>query len=163
MSLDVSMKSFREALQNATAPAVTAGRDLLFEDHPFKSFIDFCKRHTSGNVVFRGASDNPAAPDSPLEPAKLADSNVICSDRDDGLHIPMLDIDMPAMLLKSSTYGHYHLYIDKPMTWENYVKLLDVLAEVGILEPGYVGVSKRRGRTQLRTPWTKKEGRPASE
>jgi hypothetical protein len=45
------------------------------------------------------------------------------------------------------------------MTWENYCKLLDVLAEVGILEPGYVSVAKKRKRTQVRTPWTKKGDR----
>lgn len=152
--------AFRAALQNATR---TPGRDLIFPDHPFKAFLDFCKRQASGNTVFKGGSENPAAPDPPLEPALLVESNLVCSDRDDGLHIPMLDLDMPAMLLKSSTYGHYHLYIDKPMTWENYEKLLDVLGEVGILEPGYVAVSKRRKRTQLRTPWTKKQRKEANE
>lgn len=147
-------------LQNATR---TPGRDLIFPDHPFKAFLDFCKQQRSGKQVLRGGSDNPAAPEPPLEEALLVDSNLVCSDRkDDGLHIPMLDIDMPAMLLKSSTRNHYHLYIDKPMTWKNYVKLLDVMAEVGILEPGYVAVSKKRKRTQLRTPWTKK-GNEASE
>lgn len=154
------MNEFSELRQMLLAKQ---GRDLLFEENPFKAFFDFCKRHVSGNVAFLGASDNPALDEPPLEEARLHQSNVVCSDRDDGLHIPMLDIDMPAMLLRSSTRNHYHLYIDKPMTWENYVKLLDVMAEVGILESGYVAVAKKRGRTQLRTPWTKKESRSRSE
>lgn len=130
---------------------------LDFDEHPFKTFIDFCRRQVSGVTVFRGASDNPDAPDEPLEPAKMADSNVVCSHMKEGdLHLPMFDIDMPAMLLRSTTRNHYHLYIDKPMTWENYVKLLDVMAEVGILEAGYVAASKRRGHTSLRPPWVKK-------
>jgi hypothetical protein len=130
-------------------------RDLIF---PHQGFIDFCRRQASGVAELNGASDEVTFPDPALEPAPLSESNLVCSDRkDDDLHIPILDVDMPAMLLKSSTYGHYHLYIDKPMSWENYCKLLDVLAEVGILEQGYVDVSKKRKRTQVRTPWTKKE------
>lgn len=163
----MSIEDFRKfmaegVLQNATR---TPGRDLIFPDHPHKAFLDFCKQQACGNTVFKGGSENPAAPDPPLEPALLVDSNLVCSDRKDNpdLHIPVLDLDMPAMLLKSSTYGHYHLYIDKPMSWENYEKLLDVLGEVGILEPGYVAVSKKRKRTQLRTPWTKKARKEANE
>jgi len=128
-------------------------RDLIF---PFQNFIDFCRGQVSGNSEMKGSSGDKGGPGD-LVPAALSESNLVCSDRkEDGLHIPILDIDMPAMLLKSSTYGHYHLYIDKPMSWENYCKLLDVMAEVGILEPGYVSVSKKRKRTQVRTPWTKK-------
>jgi hypothetical protein len=127
---------------------------------PHEGFINFCKRQVCGVAELNGSSDDPAQPEAVLEPAPLSESNLVCSDRkDDGLHIPVLDVDMPAMLLKSSTFGHYHLYIDKPMTWENYCKLLDVLAEVGILEPGYVSVAKKRKRTQVRTPWTKKGDR----
>lgn len=130
-------------------------RDLIF---PYQGFIDFCRGQISGIAKLNGSSAEAKATftDADLEPAPLSESNLVCSDRKDGLHIPILDVDMPAMLLKSSTYGHYHLYIDKPMTWKNYCKLLDVLAEVGILEPGFVSVSKRRKRTQVRTPWTKK-------
>lgn len=133
--------------------------ELLFgqvvEPHPHQRFLDFCKRQVSGVSPLNGSSSDPTKL-SDLTPMPLAESNLVCSDRDDGLHMPILDLDMQAMLLKSSTFGHYHLYIDCPMTWEHYQKLLDVLAEVGILEPGYVGVSKKRKRTQVRTPWTKK-------
>lgn len=127
-------------------------RDLLL---PWQEFVDFCRGQRSGNSPLNGSSDK--APVEDMVPAPLSEANLVCSDRRaDDLHIPILDLDMNAMLLPSSTPGHHHLYIDKPMTWENYQKLLDVLAEVGILEPGYVGVSKRRKRTQVRTPWTKK-------
>ena len=71
-------------------------------------------------------------------------------------HTPVLDIDVPAALVPSSTPGKHHLYLDVPMTWETYVKLLDVMAEAGILEPGYVGASKARGFTAVRLPWIRK-------
>lgn len=108
-------------------------------------------------------SDRSTAAATPSNPATggmvaapLSESNLVCSDMADGLHRPILDVDMDAMLIPSSTPGHHHLYIDKPMSWEDYRKLLDVMAEVGILEPGYVSVAKKRKRTQVRTPWTKK-------
>ena len=72
------------------------------------------------------------------------------------LHRPVLDLDMPVRLYPSSTPGHHHLYVDKPMTWDHYVKLLDVLAEVGLIQPGYASASKDRGYTRLRLPWVRK-------
>ena len=72
------------------------------------------------------------------------------------LHTPVLDMDIPATLVPSSTPGKNHLYLNAPMTWDQYCKLLDVLAEVGILEPGYVSASKARGFTAVRLPWIQK-------
>ena len=73
-------------------------------------------------------------------------------------HRPVLDIDLPIKVVESSTPGHHHLYIDKEMDWEDYSKLLEVLAEVGILEPGYVSAALDRGFTAVRLPWVKKPG-----
>lgn len=75
-------------------------------------------------------------------------------------HKPLLDIDFPAKLVPSSTPGHFHLFLDKKLTWENYKKLLSVLAEVGIIEPGYYGASLKRGSTDVRLPWIKKDDPP---
>lgn len=74
-----------------------------------------------------------------------------------GTHKPVLDIDMPVKVIPSSTEGHFHLYIDKEMPWEDYVKLMNVMAEVGILEPGYVRASTTRKYSACRLPWVKKE------
>lgn len=74
-----------------------------------------------------------------------------------GLHSPALDIDVPAWLIPSSTPGHSHLYIDAPMTWWTYKRLLKALAAAGIIEKGYLKASLKRGRTDLRVPWLKKE------
>lgn len=73
------------------------------------------------------------------------------------LHKPVLDLDIPAVLLPSSTEGHFHLYIDKEMSWKSYKKLLTVLAEVGIIEEGYLRASVARKHTAVRLPWIKKE------
>lgn len=86
-------------------------------------------------------------------------ANVITS-RVDGtdLHKPVLDLDLPATLLPSSTPGHFHLLIDKAMTWEAYEALLHALADAGLVEPGYVSASQSRGYTAVRLPWVRKGG-----
>jgi hypothetical protein len=81
---------------------------------------------------------------------------------DDNLwHRPVLDMDFPVQVHSSSTPGHCHVYIDKVLPWEAYVRLLEVMAEVGLLEPGYVRASVERGHTAARLPWVNKHD-PAS-
>jgi hypothetical protein len=80
-----------------------------------------------------------------------------------GTHTPLLDIDMPAALIPSSTEGHYHLYIDKEMTWREYKRFLKAMMKAGIIEKGYYKVSVKRKATQLRLPWIKKVEAPAVE
>jgi hypothetical protein len=75
-----------------------------------------------------------------------------------GKHAVLLDIDLPADLLKSSGGAdRFHLYIDTALPWRKYKLLLRVLAYCGIIEKGYYKASKRRKATFLRTPDTKKE------
>ena len=73
------------------------------------------------------------------------------------MHRPMLDLDFPATLIPSTTEGHFHLYLDKPMTWRKYKRLLRALGEAGIIEHGYMQASLERGYSSLRLPWVKKE------
>lgn len=63
---------------------------------------------------------------------------LIITKEDEDLHAPALDIDgINCEVRPSSTEGNFHLYIDKPMSWEDYSKLMKVMTEVGILEMGY--------------------------
>jgi len=80
------------------------------------------------------------------------DANVVTSLLSDGSHAPVLDIDFGAQLIPSSAPGHFHLYLDKAMTWRKYRRLLKALGSAGILEPGYVGASLRRGHSAVRRP-----------
>jgi hypothetical protein len=83
--------------------------------------------------------------------------DIVLSKDNDGNHRPVLDIDFPAALIPSSTPGHFHLYLDKQLTTTQYMKLLDALAESGIIERGYASVSEARGYTSARLPWVKKK------
>ena len=83
-------------------------------------------------------------------------ANLISSRLDDGMHAPVLDIDFNARLQPSSTKGHFHLYLEKPMTWRKYRRLLRALYKAGIIQKGYYTNSVRRRQTLVRLPWVKK-------
>lgn len=71
-------------------------------------------------------------------------------------HLVMLDIDVPAALVPSSTPGNHHLYIDVKLSHEQYTKLVNVLEECGIIQPGIKMGFEARGGTTLRMPWVRK-------
>lgn len=73
-------------------------------------------------------------------------------------HAVILDLDVPAYLVPSSTEGHSHLYIDVKCSREDYFNLLHALADCGVIEEGYARASEAKGATFLRLPWVKKEG-----
>lgn len=71
-------------------------------------------------------------------------------------HKPVIDLDLPARLVPSSTPGHYHLYIDAEVSWEAYARLLKAFVEAGLVEKGYLGASLSRGFSSVRPPWVRK-------
>ena len=73
-----------------------------------------------------------------------------------GLHAPVLDLDFPAVLVPSTTPGHFHLYLDKEVPWDKFKVLLMAMWEVGLLEKGYVDTAIARGYTTVRLPWVTK-------
>lgn len=72
-------------------------------------------------------------------------------------HRPVLDIDLPVKVVPSSTPGHSHVFIDAPMTWATYSRLLEALADAGLVERGYVSASQARGYTSVRLPHVKRD------
>lgn len=105
----------------------------------------------SSDLVGNGSEEREET--TRLDEANVISSKVVNHD----LHTVMLDLDVPARLVPSTTPGHSHLYIDVPMPWRKYKALLFALTEAGIIEPGYYGVSVRKRATMLRLPWIKKE------
>jgi len=94
-----------------------------------------------------------AIPTDDLEEATVITSRVA---GEGDLHKVVLDIDLPAQLIPSSTPGHFHLYIDKEIPWREYRHLLHALANAGVIEEGYAGASTARGYTAARLPWVRK-------
>lgn len=97
------------------------------------------------------------------DPVVKADANLVSSLCVDGRHRPVLDLDVPARYVPSTTPGHDHLYIDLPagLTWEQYEAVLVALGNAGILEPGYVSAARRRHATFVRPQGVKKPAKEA--
>lgn len=72
------------------------------------------------------------------------------------LHKPVIDFDIPIRAIPSSQEGHFHLYIDKEITWESYKKILDAFVDSGLVERVHAESSKSRGYSAVRLPWVKK-------
>lgn len=72
------------------------------------------------------------------------------------MHAPVLDLDFPAMLVPSSTPGHFHLYLERQMPWPLYEAMLRALGDAGVLQRGYVNASIARGATFVRDPESSK-------
>jgi hypothetical protein len=104
--------------------------------------------------------DGPYIPGSPGDRIRVGDDgthNLVSSLTEDGRHMPAIDLDIPHSYLPSSTPGHGHLFIDMPMSWEQYELLLTVLHSVGIIEDGFFRLSLQRKASFLRKPGTYKE------
>lgn len=92
--------------------------------------------------------------------ASELDAEVVSSEIDTrglNVHAPVLDLDVVAYLLPSTTPGHTHLYINHPIPWCKYKRMLKAMGNAGVLEQGYVEASIRRGHSSVRVPWLKKE------
>jgi hypothetical protein len=72
------------------------------------------------------------------------------------LHKPQLDLDIPSSYHYSSTPGHAHLQVDVEVPWSKYLQWLQLSADLGIIQQGWVNASKKRGYTTLRLPHVKK-------
>jgi hypothetical protein len=79
------------------------------------------------------------------------------TDLEENGHLPCFDLDLPAHLEPSSTPGHFHLYINKVVSWEKYVNLLHAMCEAGLVSEKYVEMSVKRGQTFVRRPGVYKQ------
>lgn len=77
--------------------------------------------------------------------------------QDVDLHVLALDIDLPIRVVPSTHPGRGHLWIRKPMPWDDVLKVLAVLVEVGVVAPSYEEHSQRRGYTCLRPAFIDKK------
>lgn len=84
--------------------------------------------------------------------ASYEDATLVSSLTTSGKHAPVIDLDLPAQLIPSTTPGHFHLYIDHELEWDVYLELLQALAKAGLVEDGYVQASARREQTMVRKP-----------
>lgn len=71
------------------------------------------------------------------------DGNLISSFCENGQHMPVIDIDYSADLVPSKTEGHFHLFLNKPVPWNKYLKVLEALADAGLIEHKFYLMAKQ--------------------
>lgn len=76
------------------------------------------------------------------------------------LHAPVIDLDLNARLIPSTTPGHFHLYLDRLMSFDDMMMLLRAFAAAGLVEQGYVEVTENRRYASVRLPWVSKVSIP---
>lgn len=121
----------------------------------FRIVDSFLSRVTKWKVDFDSSTDYEHMDRKVVEDlsdANAVSSQLLFSDK----HLILLDIDHTCSLVGSSTAGHYHLYIDRELSWRQYRRLLKALVKAGVIEKGYYNVSKKRKATFLRVPGEKK-------
>ena len=101
--------------------------------------------------------DNIDTPTDDLKRADMVTSKIDDDSAGEPQHKIILDLDYEVQVIPSSTEGHFHLYLDKTLPWSKYEKLLTVLGDLEVVEPGYARAAKRRKYTSVRLPWVKKE------
>lgn len=74
-------------------------------------------------------------------------------------HMPVIDIDLPCAWVPSTDPSHGHLFINKSMTREDFLKLLAVMEEVGLVQTGYLRAARARGYSAVRMPGLQKPER----
>lgn len=98
-----------------------------------------------------------------LVTSMMPDDPFCPTDGGETYHMPALDLDCEHAYWESSTPGHGALLLNVPMDWDDYLRLIDLLEELGIIQFGYAEATRQRGYSALRTPWTKKIPMPAQE
>ena len=75
----------------------------------------------------------------------------------DGDHMPVIDLDLECMLVPSSAAGHYHLYINKAMSFGQFLNILQALTDAGVVQEGYNHFTRQRGYATVRYPGVTKQ------
>lgn len=83
-----------------------------------------------------------------VDGAELVSSRMQYHDK----HMPVLDIDAPCRVVQSSP-GRSHVYIDVPMTWRQYRRLLKALVRAGVVEKEWAKLAYARRWSSVRPSW----------
>lgn len=132
-----------------------------YEQTPQHTLLDLIGRLITRKVNFAFPGDYGHSFSQGPYRALDTDPNVVTSAHNQSekktTHALLLDLDVPAYLVPSSTPGHSHLYVDVEIDHDRWKLLIHALADAGVIEKGYAEASINRGASYLRLPWVKKQ------
>lgn len=79
-------------------------------------------------------------------------ANLVSSLTDSGMHAPVIDLDFACSLIESATPGHYHLYLDKEISWKDYKDVLKAMQKAGLVNKGWANEAISQERSCVRLP-----------
>lgn len=129
-----------------------------FKGWPYNRLPEWVRRNKLINIA-NGGEDSYNSVHEPSYDIATADAVTSVDRVFTNFHKPVLDIDFPAALIPSSTPGHFHLYLDRDLTWDQYCKLLYALEDANIIQPEFRRLAFERGYTTVRLPWISKKGK----
>lgn len=135
-----------------TVPQVTESKRTYW----FQPGLDDPEAPSNQGAAFKPAPARGYTEDEFVRPerklvATKEEANLVSSFTERGLHKPVIDLDVPARLVPSKTPGHFHLYIDVEMDFDDYSELLYALSKCGIVEPNYAAAANMAGMSFVRT------------
>ena len=71
---------------------------------------------------------------------------------EDGSHFPLLYLNCQARLIPSATEGHFNLYLDHPMSWKRYKRLMRSMVKAGLLDREFYRKARKHYQAFVETP-----------
>lgn len=102
-------------------------------------------------------SDSPYEEDPERVKSEHGYATLVGSKLPNGNHMPVIDLDLPCTLVPSSTPGHFHLYINKEMSFGEFLSMLQAMTDTGVVQPGFNRFTRERGQAFVRYPGYTKE------
>ena len=130
----------------------------------YRRWFHICQRLHAAVVNFyaEDSGDISSAPEERIIEDKVAIyeataiGSKVQSDYLKDQHQILLDIDVPHVYIPSTTEGHGHLIFRRQVSFAAYLRLMEHMAELGLIEPGFVSATRNRGEAWLRVPWVAK-------
>ena len=102
-------------------------------------------------------SDSPYEEDPDRVKSEHGYATLVGSKLENGNHMPVIDLDLPCMLVESSTPGHFHLYINKEMSYGQMLTVIQAMTDAVIVQPGFNKFTRLRGEAFVRYPGVTKQ------
>lgn len=108
-------------------------------------------------IAIKNDSEAKEWEDPEYFPAGHDDATLVTSELPNGNHMPVIDLDLTTMLIPSTRPGHYHLYVNREMSWGQFLNMLQAMTDAGVVQDGFNRHTRRRGHATVRYPGVTKE------